>query len=224
MDLVPTSALTNNSTNLHFIYFLLFSIIATSHSCTKLEDPTVNVSQETLSFEKCGVLLHFNDPHSFFNDAQQIRVEICWDQTSFPASNQDEVQLSPIIKFHPYGIRLSKPVQIRIPHSALVFFTHGWNIKLKSSAFQNEINEWRDEEVDEISNNDVCYHVDCLLSYVVVGTPAFNSKPNKKRFKCAVFGGEGKVGENYTAYLYVFDDCEASLEVTSYLWLIVNSL
>ena len=183
-----------------------------SHAA-KLEDPTVNGSQKTLSFEKCGVLLQFNDPQSFFDDAQQIRVEVCWDKTALPALYQDEVQLSPVIKFHPHDFNPSKPVQIRIPHSALVFYTHGWNIKLKTSTLQNGTSVWKNEEMDEIGNNEVCFHVDCLLSYVVVGTSMYNSKPTKKRFQCAVFGGEGKVGENYTAYLYVFDDCEASLEV-----------
>ena len=47
----------------------------------------------------------------------------------------------------------------------------------------------------------------------VVGTPVRNSGPTKKRFYCAVFGGLTKVGPNYTAYLYLFDECEASFQV-----------
>lgn len=178
-----------------------------------LEDPTVNGLQETLSFEKAGVLLQFIDPDSFYNEAREIKVEICWDTSVLETLQDNEVQLSPVIKFHPYGLKLSKPVLVRIPHSALVFYTHGWNIQLKSYISQNGTVVWRNEDIDEIGNNEVSFHVDCLLSYVVVGTSVYNSKPTKKRFQCAVFGGDGKVGENFTVYLYVFDDSEASLEV-----------
>ena len=178
-----------------------------------LEDPTANGSQESLSFEKSGVMLQFTDADSFFNDARGIRLEICWDKGAVPTLQDHEVQLSPVIKFHPHGLKLTKPVQVRIPHSALVFYSHGWNIKLKGSTFQNGKIVWKDQEMDEICNNEVSFYVDCLLSYVVFGMSVYDSKPTKKRFQCAVFGGEGKVGENYTAYLYVFDDCEAPLEV-----------
>ena len=123
------------------------------------------------------------------------------------------MQLSPVIKFHPHGYKLSKPVQVRIPHTALVFQSHGWNIKLKSSSIQSGGFVWQDEEMSETHNNEVSFQTNSLLCYVVVGTAVYNSKPTKKRLQCAVFGGEGKVGENFTAYLYVFDDCEASLEV-----------
>ena len=75
---------------------------------------------------------------------------------------------------------------------------------------------WKDEESFEVHNNEVSFQVNHLLSYVVVGVSFCNGKPTKKRLQCAVFGGEGKVGVDYTAYLYVFDDCEASLEVLDY--------
>ena len=76
---------------------------------------------------------------------------------------------------------------------------------------------WKDEELYEVHNNEVSFQVDYLLTYVVVGVSLHNNKPTKKRLQCAVFGGEGRVGMNYTAYLYVFDDCEASLEVLNLL-------
>lgn len=158
-------------------------------------------------------MLQFIDADSFLTDARGIQLEMCWDKVTVATLQDQEVQLSPVIKFHPHGLKLTKPVQVRIPHSALVFYSHGWNIGLKSSTFQNATIVWKDQEIDEICNNEASFHVDCLHSYVVVGTSVYNSKPTKKRFQCAVFGGEGKVGENYTAYLYVFDDCEASLEV-----------
>jgi len=68
--------------------------------------------------------------------------------------------------------------------------------------------------VDKIHDNEVSFYMDCLLSYVVVGTPVYKSlKATKKRFQCAVFGDkECKVGQDYTVYLYLIDDCEASLE------------
>ena len=75
---------------------------------------------------------------------------------------------------------------------------------------------WKDEELYEVHNNEVSFQVNYLCSYVVVGASLRNDKPTKKRLQCAVFGGEGKVGVDYTAYLYVFDDCEASLEVLDY--------
>ena len=128
-----------------------------------------------------------------------------------------------MIKFHPYGVQLSKPVQVRIPHSALVLFINGWEIKLKSSRPHNESIEWREETLFEVHNNEVSFQVDNLSSYVVIGTSLANDKPTKKRLQCAVFGGEGTVGVDYTAYLYVFDDCEASLEVPIIHLFIVNS-
>ena len=114
-------------------------------------------------------------------------------------------------------MKLSKPTQVRIPHSALVFYGNGWNLKLKSSNLHDERAVWKDEELYEIHNNEVSFLVDYLLTYVVVGVSLHNNKPTKKRLQCAVFGGEGRVGVNYTTYLYVFDDCEASLEVLNLL-------
>ena len=186
-----------------------------------LEDPTAHGSQETLSFDKSGVVVQFGDASSFFNDAQGIRLKVCWDE-NIMALQHDEVQLSPVIKFHPYGVQLSKPAQVRIPHSALIFYSNGWEIKLKSSTLHKESAiVWKDEEMYEVHNNEVSFQVDSLHSYVIVGTSLGNNKPTKKRLQCAVFGGEGTVGVDYTAYLYVFDDCEASLEVTKFTYIVI---
>ena len=177
-----------------------------------LEDPKAYGSQETLSFDKSGVLVQFGDTNSFINDAQGIRLEICWDE-NYMTLQHGEVQLSPVIKFIPYGVQLSKPAQVRIPHSALVFYSNGWEIKLKSSTLHKDSIVWKDEVIYEVHNNEVSFQVDSLYSYVIVGTSLGNNKPTKKRLQCAVFGGEGTVGVDYVAHLYVFDDCEASLEV-----------
>ena len=184
-----------------------------SHSIT-LEAPTAHGSQETLSFDKSGVSVKFSDTESFLNDGPRVRLEICWNTDVLNTLQDGEVQLSPVIKFHPYGLKLSKAAQVRIPHSALVFYSNGWDLKLKSSTLHDERIVFRDEELYEVHNNEVSFQVNYLLSYVVVGVPLHNNKPTKKRLQCAVFGGEGRVGVNYTAYLYVFDDCEASLEVS----------
>ena len=195
--------------------YLLFSV---EQSCSiTLEAPTAHGSQETLSFDKSGVLVQFSDAESFFDDGPIVRLEICWNIDVLNTLPDDEVQLSPVVKFHPYGLKLSKPTQVRIPHSALVFYSNGWDLKLKSSNLHDERAVWKDEELYEVHNNEVSFQVDCLLTYVVVGVSLHNKKPTKKRLQCAVFGGEGRVGENYTAYLYVFDDCEASLEVLNLL-------
>ena len=99
-----------------------------------------------------------------------------------------------------------------------MFYRNGWDLKLKSSTSHEERAVWKDEEQFEVHNNDVSFQVDCLLTYVVVGVVSLHStKSTKKRLQCAVFGGEGRVGVNYTAYLYVFDDSEASLEVLNLL-------
>ncbi|XP_078370063.1 uncharacterized protein LOC144653833 [Oculina patagonica] len=182
-----------------------------SHSTT-LEVAIAHGSQESLAFEKSGVLVQFSDGQSFFNDAQGVRLEICWVNNFVKTLQPGEVQLSPIIKFHPYELQLSKPAQVKIPHSALVFYSNGWDVKLKSSTLHGEKIVWKNEEQYEVHNNEVSFHADYLLSYVVVGASLCNDKPTKKRLQCAVFGGEGRVGANYTAYLYIFDDCEASLE------------
>jgi len=130
-----------------------------------------------------------------------------------------------VVKFHPIGLKLSKPTQVRVPHSALVFYSNGWHVKLQSLTLHDERAVWKDEERYEVHNNEVSFQVDYLLTYVVVGVSRHNNKPTKKRLQCAVFGGEGRVGVNYTAYLYVFDDCEASLEVLNLLdYWVVNEV
>ena len=188
-----------------------------SHSLT-LETPTAHGSQQTLSFDKSGVLVKFGDAESFFDYGPRVRLEICWNTDVLRTLQGGEVQLSPVIKFHPYGLKLSKPAEVRIPHSALLFYSNGWDLKLKSSTLHEERIVFKDEELKyEVHNNEVSLQVNHLHSYVVVGVSLRNNKPTKKRLQCAVFGGEGRVGVNYTAYLYVFDDCEASLEVLNLL-------
>ncbi|KAJ7327381.1 hypothetical protein OS493_027071 [Desmophyllum pertusum] len=134
---------------------------------------------ETLSFDKSGVLLKFSDAQSFFDDAQGIRLEICWDKNFIKTLQHDEVQLSPVVKFHPNGFQLSKPAQVRIPHSALVFYSNGWQLKLKSSTLHGERIVWTDEDLYQVNNNEVSFQVNYLLSYVVVGASLCNNKPTR---------------------------------------------
>ena len=180
-----------------------------------LEDPTPHGSQETLHFDKSGILIQFNDANCFSSDCRGIQLKICWDENSIPLQ-PGEVQLSPVIKFQPYGKQLSKPVQVRIPHSALVYLSNGWNIKPKSSVPHKGSIVWKGENKFQVHNNEVSFQVDNLTSYVIIGSSLDNGKPTKKRFQCAVFGGVGTVGVDYTAYLYIFDDSESSFEVSRY--------
>ena len=185
-------------------------------SDSRFEDPTVSGLQETLCFEKSGVNLQFSDPESFVNDGQGIRSKICWDKALTVSLPSQEIQLSPVIQFYSHGSKLSKPVHATIPHSALMDSSHGWSIGLKSFTLKSGPKmDWKDEMVDKIHDCEVSFYMDCLLSYVIVGTPVYKcSRATKKRLQCAVFGGkEGEVGQDYTVYLYLFDDCEASLEV-----------
>lgn len=184
-------------------------------SDNRFEDPTVSGLQETLCFEKSGVNLQFSDPESFVNDGQGIRSKICWDKALTVSLPSHEIQLSPVVQFYPHGSKLSKPVRATIPHSALMDSSHRWSIGLKSFTLKSGPKiGWKEEVVDKIHHNEISFYMDCLLSYVVVGTPVYkSSKGTKKRFQCAVFGDkEGKVGQDYTVYLYLIDDCEASLE------------
>ncbi|XP_074621452.1 uncharacterized protein LOC141879978 isoform X2 [Acropora palmata] len=165
------------------------------------------------SFGNSGVIVHFNDYESLPLEVQEVRSEIRWDEAfTINLLSDDEVQLSPVVEFQPHGSRLSNPVCVRIPHSALVDSSHGWSIGLKSSVLSEGAVVWKDKGVDRIQCNEVSFYMNCLLSYVVVGTPAGNSDPAKKRFYCLVFGGQGKVGSNYSVYLYVVDECDTSLE------------
>ena len=167
-----------------------------------------------ISFNNSGVIVCFNYPENLPNDqVSGIRLEICWDEALPFTLLSDEVQLSPVIQFHPLGLKLSNPFCVTVPHNALVDSSHGWSIGLKSSVLREGVIVWNNEIVDRINVDNISFHTDCLLSYVVVGTSVRNSVPTKKRFQCAVFGGQGKVGPNYTAYLYLFDECEASLQV-----------
>ncbi|XP_066017170.1 uncharacterized protein [Pocillopora verrucosa] len=176
-----------------------------------LEDPTPHGSQEILHFDKSGILIQFNDANCFSSDSRGIQLEICWDENSMPLQS-GEVQLSPVIKSQPYGKQLSKPVQVRIPHSALVYLSNGWDIKPKSSVPHKGSIVWKGENKFQVHNNEVSFQVDNLTSYVIIGTSLDNGKPTKKRFQCAVFGGVGTVGVDYTAYLYNLDDSESSFE------------
>ena len=197
-----------------FIY-KFYEFFLGESSETRFEDPTVSGVQETLCFEKSGVNLQFSDPGSFLKDGQGIRSKICWDKALTVSLPSHEIQLSPAIQFYPHGYKLSKPVHATIPHSALMDSDHGWSIGLKSFNLKSGAKiVWKDEVVDKIHDNEVSFYMDCLFSYVVVGTPVYKGlKATKKRFQCAVFGGEGKVGQDYTVYVYLIDDCEASLEV-----------
>lgn len=191
--------------------------IVVEESSSLLMSPEQKVEtsqQETVkSFDNSGVIVHLNDHESLPLEFQDVRSEICWDEAlCINLLNDDEVQLSPVVEFQPHGSRLSNPVRVRIPHSALLDSSHGWSIGLKSSALSGGAIVWKDETVDGIQYNEVSFCTNCLLSYVVVGTPAGNSDPTKKRFYCVVFGGQGKVGPNYSVFLYVIDECDASLE------------
>ena len=166
-----------------------------------------------ISFDNSGVIVRFNDPESLPHEVLGITLEICWDEALPFTLLSDEVQLSPVIQFYPPGLKLSNPACVTVPHSALVDSSHGWNIGLKSAVFSDGAVVWHDKTVDRIYADSLSFQTDCLLSYVVVGTAVRNSYHTKKRFYCAVFGGQGKVGPNYTAYLYLFDECEASLQV-----------
>ena len=164
-------------------------------------------------FDNSGVIVRFNYSESLSHEVQEIGSKICWDEALPITLLSDEVQLSPVIQFDPPGSKLSNPVCVTVPHNALADSSHGWSIGLKSSVLCEGVIVWNNEIVDRINVDNISFHTDCLLSYVVVGTSVRNSGPTKKRFHCAVFGGQGKVGPNYTAYLYLFDECEASLQV-----------
>ena len=165
------------------------------------------------SFDNSGVIVCSTSPESLPHEVQEVGSKICWGEVLPITLLSDEVQLSPVIQFHPCGSKLPNPICVTIPHSALLDSSHGWSIGLKSAEFSDGAVVWNDKVVDKIDVDNLSFHTDCLLSYVVVGTPVRNSYPTKKRFYCAVFGGQGKVGPNYTVYLYLFDECEASLEV-----------
>ena len=164
-------------------------------------------------FNNSGIIVHSTGPESLPHEVQEVRSKICWDEVLPITSLSDEVQLSPVIQFHPDDSKLSNSVCVTIPHSALVDSSHGWSIGLKSSVLCEGVIVWNNEMVDGIDVDKIHFHTDCLLSYVVVGTPVRNSGATKKRFHCAVFGGQGKVGQNYTVYLYLFDECKVSLQV-----------
>ena len=170
--------------------------------------------QTEKSFDNSVVIVNLNDYESLPLQVQEVRSDIRWDEAfHINLLSDDEVQLSPVVKFQPHGSRLSNLAYVRIPHSALVDSSHGWSIGLKSLVLSEGAVVWKDKGLDRIYYNEVSFYANCLLSYVVVGTPAGNSDPAKKRFYCLVFGGQGKVGSNYSVYFYVIDECDASLEV-----------
>ena len=78
-----------------------------------------------ISFDNSGVIVRFNDPESLPNEVSGIRLEICWDEALPFTLLSDEVQLSPVIQFHPHGLKLSNPACVTVPHNALVDSSHG---------------------------------------------------------------------------------------------------
>ena len=106
-----------------FVYEF-FKFFSSESTDVRFEDPTVSGLQETICFEKSGVSLQFSDPESFVNDGQGIRSKICWDKALTVSLPSHEIQLSPVVQFHPHGSKLSKPVHATIPHSALIDSSH----------------------------------------------------------------------------------------------------
>ena len=159
-----------------------------------------NQPENLQSFYNSGVIVHSTGPESLPHEVREVGSKICWDEVLSITLLSDEVQLSPVLQFHLHGSKLSNPVCVTIPHSALVDSSHGLTIGLKSAVFSDGAVVWNDKIVDGINVDNPSFHTDCLLSCVVVGAPVRNSYPTKKRFYCAVFGGQGKVGPNYTVY------------------------
>ena len=118
-----------------------FSSSSSLQQISKLVIAVETSQQETVkSFDNSGVIVHFNDHESLPLEFQGVRSEISWDEAlCINLLNDDEVQLSPVVEFQPHGSRLSNPVRVRIPHSALLDSSHGWSIGLKSSALSGEI-------------------------------------------------------------------------------------
>ena len=198
---------------LYFIKQHISKLVIIGNYCEATFEWESSQPKNFMSFDNSGVIVRVSDPESLPHEVQGIRSEIHWGEALPFTLLRDEVQLSPVIQFLPLGLKLSNQVCVIVPHSALVDSSHGWNIGLKSAVFNDGAVVWDDKMVDGIDADNLSFHTDCLLSYVAVGTQVRNSYPTKKRFYCAVFGGEGKVGPNYTAYLYLFDECEASLQV-----------
>ena len=202
----------------------LFSIIlfmfperGVEESTPQVEKPEICGFPGKLSFPKSGLCITSDGPEE--DQITNVGVEICNEETSLPALGPDEMQLSPVVKFHSHSLHLSEPVKLTIPHSASCSSPeHGWCIKVQKAelARYNSDVKWSsvpEAELVQIESNEVNMETTELLAYVVSGKAGASGGPAKKRMKCMAFASEAAAGKDLTITVVLLDDCESSFEV-----------
>ena len=144
---------------------------------------------------------------------------------------EDELPLSPVYKFVSSAVKLDRPLEVWIPHGANIVLTgENWSVILKE--YQNDswltVGQTSENINTKESKNFVCksnhvrFKTDHLSTFKVTGK--FNTSQSTlvfKRMKVAAFCSETKVGEELVVRLYCFDDCEWSLEVNGFQFMII---
>lgn len=134
---------------------------------------------------------------------------------------EDELPLSPRVKFITSVSKFNGELEVWIPHGANMILTgEKWNVILKE--YQN--NRWVTVSQDEnftgqgtkkivSKSNHIRFKTDHLSTFKVVGRFDEFSLSVFKRMKVAAFCTDTRVGEDLVMRLYCFDDNEWSFEV-----------
>ena len=144
---------------------------------------------------------------------------------------EDELSLSPVYKFVSNAVKLDRPLEVWIPHGANIVLTgENWSIILKE--YQNDswlpVGQTSKSIKTQESKNFVCksnhvrFKTDHLSTFKVTGKfDTSRSTLAFKRMKVVAFCSETKVGDELAVRLYCFDDCEWSLEVNGFHFMII---
>ena len=144
---------------------------------------------------------------------------------------EDELPLSPVYKFVSSAVKLDRSLEVWIPHGANIVLTgENWSIILKE--YQNDswltVGQTSKSIKTQESKNFVCksnhvrFKTDHLSTFKVTGKfETSRSTLAVKRMKVVAFCSETKVGEELVVRLYCFDDCEWSLEVYGFHFMII---
>ena len=169
-------------------------------------------------FEKTGVEVIAKSPDKLL--PSQLALEAASHSTKPGFLEEEEIQLSPVIKFIASSTT-EKPLAVKIPHGAnIILSSEKWHFMVKELV--NNVWVAVRQSRKGIQNlvpksNYISFETNHLSTFVVTGKLENYSPQAFKRMKVAAFCSETSIGEDLTLRLYCFDDCEYSLEVSSAL-------
>lgn len=175
-------------------------------------------------FEKTGVEVKAADSFTVTDKCvpRDLILQACTEAVLPDFLEEDELPLSPAIKFISSTTKLDRPLEVWIPHGANMVLTgQNWSVILKE--YQNHSwvtvgqtnTDFIGQEVKSFvcKSNHVRFKTDRLSTFKLTGKFDKSSISVFKRMKVAAFCSDTRVGEDIVVRLYCFDDCEWSFEV-----------